>query len=253
MGAHTPTTAAFARARRVARVQAWFDWATLLAAIATVPTYVAEVRDPNLLTATLNWAIWLTFLLELVVMSTISPSARAWLREHPLEIAVVAFTPPLLPAALQVLRVLRVLRIVIVVRQLRNLFTLSGLYHSAALTAAVIIAGGAAFVDVETDQHLSLVDGMWWSIVTATTTGYGDIRAETVLGRLIGAVVMVMGVLFVALLTASFAQRFLQRDEAEELSDLAALKLQLDRIERQLAHVAQVAEARADGVDGPER
>jgi voltage-gated potassium channel len=43
----------------------------------------------------LNWAIWLAFLTELVVMLAVVPNRRAWLRGHPVEVIVVLLTPPL--------------------------------------------------------------------------------------------------------------------------------------------------------------
>jgi hypothetical protein len=43
-------------------------------------------------------------------MLAIVPDRGRWLRKHPLEVAIVVLTPPVLSASLQALRVVRLLR-----------------------------------------------------------------------------------------------------------------------------------------------
>lgn len=57
---------------------------------------------------------------------------------------------------------------------------------------------------------------VWWAIETVTTVGHGDIYSKTTAGRIIGIVVMVSGVGFVALLTGTLAQRFVQGEAPKE-------------------------------------
>jgi voltage-gated potassium channel len=47
----------------------------------------------------LNWMIWLAFVAEVVIMLRVVPDRGRWLRDHPLDLAIVIFTPPFLPAA----------------------------------------------------------------------------------------------------------------------------------------------------------
>jgi voltage-gated potassium channel len=109
-------------------------------------------------------------------------------------------TPPFLPASLQALRVfrlLRVLRLIAVVQYARRLFSLNGLGYGALLAAITVLAGGAAFAHAEGDE-VSTWDGVWWAMTTMTTVGYGDLYPETDVGRLIGMLVMVVGIGFSA-------------------------------------------------------
>ncbi|VDK46025.1 unnamed protein product, partial [Cylicostephanus goldi] len=49
------------------------------------------------------------------------------------------------------------------------------------------------------NQFQSIPIGLWWAIVTMTTIGYGDITPHTYLGRLIGSICALTGVLTIAL------------------------------------------------------
>ena len=60
--------------------------------------------------------------------------------------------------------------------------------------------------------------GCWWSVVTLTTVGYGDVTPVTNLGKLISVVSAMGGVVVVALLTGIIASSFslqMERRKAE--------------------------------------
>ena len=58
------------------------------------------------------------------------------------------------------------------------------------------------------DKFGSIPDAMWWSIITLTTVGYGDVSPVTPFGKLIGVATALMGVCTVALLTGIVASSF---------------------------------------------
>ena len=60
----------------------------------------------------------------------------------------------------------------------------------------------------------SLGLAIWWALQTVTTVGYGDVVPTTSLGKVIGGVEMVIGISFVAFLTAGVTSTVIQRGRA---------------------------------------
>ena len=84
---------------------------------------------------------------------------------------------------------------------------------------------------VQPEYFSSIPQTMWWSIITLTTVGYGDVSPITPLGQVFGAITAVMGVMSVALLTGIVASGF---------------SSQMSR--RKQIVEAEIAEALSDGV-----
>jgi voltage-gated potassium channel len=75
---------------------------------------------------------------------------------------------------------------------------------------------------------------MWWAIVTVTTVGYGDSFPQKEAGRVVAIAAMVIGIGFIAALTAAAAERFIRAREAERRADLQD---RLDEISRRLDEI----------------
>ena len=58
------------------------------------------------------------------------------------------------------------------------------------------------------DNFTSMFDGIWWSIVTLTTTGYGDMYPITVAGKVFTAFMLIIGVGIIIIPASLFAQAF---------------------------------------------
>ncbi|NVK31003.1 MAG: ion transporter [Gammaproteobacteria bacterium] len=85
--------------------------------------------------------------------------------------------------------------------------------------------------EAQQDAFASIPDAMWWSIITLTTVGYGDVSPITPIGKLLGALTAIMGVCTVALLTGIVANAFAK---------------QVDR--RKAIFEAEIKEALSDGI-----
>jgi len=214
----------------------------LVAALLVIPAIAIEqssAGEPwDTVAAVLNWGTWLAFVAEAVLMLRAVDDRWQWVRDHPLEVAIVIVTPPFLPASLQAARVFRLVRLLRLLRAgilARRLLTTEGVRDAAVLTLMTVLGGGAAYAAVETPQEgvaLSAWDGVWWAISTVTTVGYGDSYPRTDAGRMIAVVVMLAGIGFIAIITAAAAERFIGGRKAEV--QRADLTERLDEVIRRL-------------------
>jgi len=76
--------------------------------------------------------------------------------------------------------------------------------------AGLVLIGAllAYFAEWHDGHQYTLWDSVWWTVVTMTTVGYGDIVPHTVLGRVVGMFVMLAGISVISLLTATISSTF---------------------------------------------
>ena len=80
----------------------------------------------------------------------------------------------------------------------------------AVVTVAVTVVGGLLVRLTDPASIPSVVTGFWWSLQTVTTVGYGDVVPASSAGRATAAVVMLVGLSFVAVTTAAVTNAFVQ-------------------------------------------
>lgn len=82
-----------------------------------------------------------------------------------------------------------------------------------AMAVIVVELGAVIILGVESRAPAPLIvtggDALWWALVTMATVGYGDMFPVTAAGRVVGAFVIVMGVIMFTTLTSFMAQWFL--------------------------------------------
>jgi voltage-gated potassium channel len=230
------------------RVHTPFEPLVLAATLALIPVLIIESDATSsgwqLFAEIANWLIWAVFLTELVTVLVVAQRKKAALRAHWLDVAIVVLTVPLLGQALSWLRLARFIRLarfgVIVSRALqaeKRLTAGDSLRIAALLTTTAIVIAGAAESTVSSGDFASVWDGVWWATVTVTTVGYGDLTPTTVQGRLIGMVLMFVGIGFLSLLTASVASRFVNQESGDDHREVMEVlrQLQADVAELKIA------------------
>lgn len=103
-------------------------------------------------------------------------------------------------------------KLVLNIRQRKSL-------HLFMLTFFVTLAGsfGIVFFEKQHNHAINnLFDALWWSIVTITTVGYGDITPATIGGRVVAILLMAYGVGLIGMFTAAIASSILEKRLRED-------------------------------------
>ena len=125
----------------------------------------------------------------------------------------------------RIVRLIRMLRVLKFARYSKTLRTFAVVFEAkrpelglVLLFLGVLIVLSSSFMylaehPAQPEQFSSIPAAMWWSVMTLTTVGYGDIYPITPIGKLLGAVIALVGIGFFALPAGVLAAAF-----AEELS-----------------------------------
>ena len=99
-------------------------------------------------------------------------------------------------------------------------------------TALVVVGGGILIRALDHSEYPNIWVGIWWAIQTATTVGYGDVTPKHVSGRVVGVLVMLEGIAFLAIITAVITSSFVARAAREDAlagdAEEAALEARLN-------------------------
>ncbi len=112
---------------------------------------------------------------------------------------------------IRVLRLLRIFRILKLTEYLTEAGVITGALRASrrkifvflfAVLALVVVIGALIYM-VEGPEHGfdSIPTSMYWTIVTLTTVGYGDLSPKTPLGKLLASAVMIIGYAIIAVPT----------------------------------------------------
>jgi len=117
--------------------------------------------------------------------------------------------------------------------------------YLAAMTFALALGAGLVVTIVDRKDFPTYGTAVWWAVVTLATVGYGDVVPHTAWGRVVGSVVIVIGVTFISFLTATVTSYFVSAEQEEAAAsekqlhdaELAATMETLRRIEARLGAI----------------
>jgi voltage-gated potassium channel len=148
-----------------------------------------------------------------------------------------------LTQGVRVARISRVLKVIrFVTRAKRYKGVGEELLRVAALVGATIFAGGYSILVIEpTNSNIgSFPEALWWSLVTVSTVGYGDMYPETMAGRMVAAPLIAVGVGVCGYVAGSMSKWMtsdkLEKEESQQYSE------QLQVISQQLKQILETEE-----------
>jgi voltage-gated potassium channel len=234
------------------RFERFTDLPLAFLALLIVPALILEERAQSQLLRDaalgINWVVWIAFCAEYIVKLTLAPSRREYVRRAWFDLLIIVLSPPfLVPDAMQGARAIRAVRALRMLRFVRAAAVAAiGLreagqafshkrFHYVVLSTVVVIGLGAIGIFVVEHGHnnniQSIPDALWWAIVTVTTVGYGDVSPVTIEGRLIAVALMIIGIGFIGVFTATLTSFFL---EPSRRVDEETIEQRLARIEQKL-------------------
>lgn len=159
-----------------------------------------------------EWGFTLLFTIEYLLRLYCSPKPFAYARSFYGIIDLLAILPAyiafFLPGAhylliIRLIRVLRIFRVLKLVRYLRDSnILLRSLKHAqrkilvffSSVSILVTLFGSLMYViEGPANGFTSIPQSIYWAIVTITTVGYGDIVPNTVLGKALASLTMLLG------------------------------------------------------------
>jgi voltage-gated potassium channel len=199
------------------RLRHVYDWGMISLALAVA--WMLTLPDDGWVNA-VNLAIWAIFVFDYAARLLLSTDRRMFLRRNiPDLIAIIPLD------FFRLARLARLGRLVRLVRagtlfwratsDMRGVLGTNGLSYVLVLAVGFVFGGSLLVMAVE-DGLDTFGDALWWSVVTATTVGYGDIAPENVVARLVAVVLMLVGIGTLGMVTGAIATYFIRGRAREE-------------------------------------
>ena len=247
------------RERDIAR--SWGGWLEgpmlLLAVWILLLWYLSATgsRLPPLFDQISNLVIWLFFVFETVLLTSLCANKKAYLSANWLNLLIIVAGIPILWGFSGYAGILRVLRLLLIFSLLFNasntVFRVLSRHQVGRVLAVgmiFILMSGILIAGIDPAIETPW-DGIWWAWVTVSTVGYGDIVPQSDVGRVFGAILILVGICLVSLFTAAVSAFFISKEEEvlEEKEDLTIqqLALILERIEGVEAQLQQLTAQKA--------
>ncbi|MBP2032182.1 voltage-gated potassium channel [Clostridium algifaecis] len=225
-------------------ILAFLAIAVLILQSASKPSYM-EVH----ILAYIDDTIWTIFTIDYFTRFVISRDKKTFVKKNIIDlIAIMPFN--IIFQSFRIFESVRLFKLIKILNILRSIkalafflkfqkyagkFMKTNNFNYALQATVLIIFIGA--IGLHLTEGRSFGDAIWWSFVTTTTVGYGDISPSTTLGRIIASILMITGIGFIGILTSTISSYFidkklnnLQGDFKSEV--IRGIKKKLDNFDR---------------------
>lgn len=165
--------------------------------------------------------IYVVFVIDYVTRLSLSKNKKDFIKNNKIDlISLIPFN-----AIFKSLRILKLNRLLKLGRLVKisvlfarfkddsKLFFKTNHFGYVLITTIILIFLGA--IAMSYLENMDIGDSIWWSFVTTTSVGYGDIYPTTNLGRIIAILLMITGLGFVGMLSGTIATYFLSEKKVK--------------------------------------
>jgi voltage-gated potassium channel len=169
-----------------------------------------------------DYAIWLIFVADYVIRLIVANDKKGFVKTNIIDlISILPFDMVFQGArAVKFIRLVYMIRVFIylnrVYKRLNAIVTTNDFHHILWFTFATIFIGATAISFIE---DMNIGDALWWSFVTTTTVGYGDISPQSAWGRVVAVVLMITGIGFISMLTGTISSFFIRHEKTSAFRD----------------------------------
>lgn len=190
--------------------------------------------------AYIDTAIWIVFVVEYVYRLIKAEDKKEFIWTNKIDLLAIIPVDRMFKAfrftkMFKLLRMFRgltyIFRIVDIVKDVIK----TNHFDYTLVVSSVTIFVGAILISIV--EKMTFFDALWWSFVTATTVGYGDISPSTGIGRVIACILMLVGIGFIGMLTGTISTYFItivdKNKGARSYKDtvIEGIKNQLDNLD----------------------
>lgn len=202
-----------------------------------VSVYLAFVDYTHGMTPTqsiLDIIIYILFVLDYIIRFLISKEKSNFFKDNIFDL--IAIIP--INSALRIFRIFKFSKLLKFIKltkflkigslsarflhKVKRFLNTNGFKYILILSAICILIGSIGMMQFE---GMKFSDAIWWSFVTATTVGYGDLSPSTNIGRMIAAFLMIIGIGLIGSLTSSITSFFLHEKKNVCSSDKVDMAL----------------------------
>ena len=220
------------------RLEAWTErtrtaldlFAMLTLWIVLVPLSDFDRKGVAIVALAARAGISVVFGIDMAIRARLAPHPWRYVREHPLGLLAVILPP---------------VRVLFSLRLIESLFRRGNLGRFLVAAAVLLLNGAIIVYFVERHARGANIetfgDSLWWSVVTVTTVGYGDLYPVTTYGRVVAAFLMVTGLLTLAVVTANVASSF--NEQARRRRETATVGVSVESLRELRDHIDQLLAA----------